>query len=80
MTRYRPNAFCPSCSRPAATRYYAAEVEHARTLDEDEPLHDVVCTRPSCGTVYLISAINLQTATPEPEPPCNVVDARRKAA
>lgn len=76
--RYRANAYCPSCKRPPAVRYYRAAVEGARTLDEDEPIEDVTCTR--CGTVYLVSAISLQTATPETGRQRKVLDAEKRAA
>lgn len=64
MTRYVANAVCPKCHRPPATRYYAGEIERAQKLAPEEPIHDVTCTRPGCGAVYVIAALCLQTATP----------------
>lgn len=77
---YAANAACPRCRRPPATRYESVLVEWARALPPDQPIENVACTRPGCGTVYAITARHLQSARQAEAPKHRVYLAKRRMA
>ena len=80
MIRWRPNSFCPRCGRRPAIVYYQATVGWARTLEAEEAIEDVVCTRPGCSTGYVIAAVDLHYAEPLQDAPAKVLARARRAA
>jgi hypothetical protein len=55
-------------------------VEWARTLEPEEPIENVACTKPGCGNVYVIAAVNLWDAQPESPSSGRVLAIAKRAA